>query len=227
MTTQHADRCIRLALTAVALLAAATAVNAQQHATYEVVSSFDGTVGFPIGVIQAHDGRFYGTTVKGADNFTLSTIGSVFVMDAAGARTTLKIFQQRFSPPFVFDGTPASNLFEGSDGNLYGTTYNQASAPITPGQIFSISPAGVYTRLATGVHEMRAGLVQARDGRLYGTADGTHNASFPTNGSVFRIESNNSLTPLHSFPGADTAYPVAEVVEADDGLLYGTTIGGR
>ena len=227
MTTPHSNRCVRVVLAAVATLAATTAVNAQQRATYEVVSSFDGALGAPIGVIQTRDGRFYGTTVRGGDNFLLSTIGSVFTMDAAGARTTLKVFQESFNPPFLFEGTPASNLFEGSDGNLYGTTYNLAASPIRQGHIYTISPAGAYTRLATGEYEMRAGLIQARDGRLYGTADGTHNASFPTNGSVFRIESNNSLTTLHSFPGADTAYPVAELVEADDGLLYGTTIGGR
>ena len=177
-------------------------------------------------MIQTRDGQFYGTTQGGGDgSLGPVTIGTVFAMDATGVRTTLHTFT-RFVAALIFEGTPVSHLLEGADGNLYGTTYNLASSPIDPGQIFRLTPAGVFTRLA-GAYEIRAGLIQARDGRLYGTADGTHNASFPTEGFVYRIEANNALTVVHEFDGTDTAYPVAELVETDDGHLYGTTLGGR
>jgi uncharacterized repeat protein (TIGR03803 family) len=216
---------VRLVVTAVAMTVAATTTVTAQQGTYEIVSSFEMAEGRPNGVIQTRNGQFYGTTQGGGDgSLGPVAIGTVFAMEATGVRTTLHTFV-RFVAALIFEGTPVPNLIEGADGNLYGTTYNLASSPIDPGQIFRITPAGVFTRLA-GAYEIRAGLIQARDGRLYGTADGTHNASFPTEGFVYRIEANNALTVVHEFDGTDTAYPVAELVETDDGSLYGTTTGG-
>jgi uncharacterized repeat protein (TIGR03803 family) len=220
-----AQRFICLVIATVAMtLPATTTVFAQQGARYEIVSSFEIADGRPNGVIQGRDGQFYGTTGGGAVDPVTQT-GTVFAMDGAGARATLHVFFTNVLTT-TFPGTPVSNLFEGSDGNLYGTTYNVFTFPIDPGQIFRITPAGAFT-LLSGAYEMRAGVIQARDGRLYGTTDGTHTSLFPATGRVYRIEANNAFTTLHSFPGTDTAYPVAELVEADDGRLYGTTVGGR
>ena len=165
-----------------------------------------GGVGRPNGVIQARDGQFYGTT--GFAPFNGRT-GSVFRMDAAGARTTLYALQT---------GTALSNLFEDADGSLYGTTFT--SPAYNPGQIFTISPAGDFTSLAA-LHELRAGVVRARDGRLYFTRSGG-----PTSadyGGVSRIDANGAVTTLHDFNGSDGVNAVAELVEIDDGTLYGTT----
>ena len=224
--TSLTERFVRVAaITVVAALVASAA--SAQHATYEVISSFQPGDGRPNGVIQTRDGRFYGTTAiapppSGSLQFPS---GTVFAMDASGARTTLHTFFTNVTTT-DFQGTPQSNLVEGTDGNLYGTTYNLASSPIDPGHIFRITPDGIYTRLS-GLYELRAGLIRARDGRLYGTADGTHNASFPTYGSVFRLDTSLVFTSVHTFSGRDTAYPVSELVETDDGSLYGTTTGGR
>ena len=228
MTTQHTTRCFRSALVAVAALASTTAVNAQQGATYEVVSSFGATDGRPNGVIQTRDGQFYGTTAGGGAATDVRRVsGTVFAMDAAGARTTLHTFY--FCPTcsfFLADGTPLSNLFEGPDGSLYGTTHNPSLTVFPEGQIFRIRPAGDFTTLST-VHWLRAGVIQARDGRLYGTAYGEQiNTFLHSYGFVFRVEANGTDRVLHEFDGTDSAFPAAELVEIDDGSLYGTTEGG-
>jgi uncharacterized repeat protein (TIGR03803 family) len=224
----HRFVCLAIAAVAVSL-AVGTTVSAQQAATYEVVSTFDVPSGVPTSVIQMRTGQFYGTTSGGPPRSPLDAgqTGTVFTMDATGARTTVRIFQsQGVTRPS--DGTPLAALFEGADGTLYGTTFSNFDSAYYPGQIFKISPAGLFTTLVT-VYELEAGVIQARDGRLYGTADGAMFDAAPhtwTYGYVYRIEANNTLTVLHRFIGTDGANPVAELVEIDDGSLYGTTRGG-
>jgi len=225
--TPRAHRFICLVIAAVAVaLVASTTLSAQQAATYEIVSSFEASDGRPNGVIQTRDGQFYGTTAGGPVTASQGVMGTVFAMDAAGARTTLHTFQFFISFPLRFDGTPVSNLFEGADGSLYGTTFNREDTVTPPGQIFRISPAGDFTTLSLA-HWLQAGVIQTHDGRLYGTASGGNiNDFFFSYGEVFRVEANGTRTVLHQFDGTDSAFPVAELVEIDDGSLYGTTEGG-
>jgi len=179
--------------------------------------------GRPNGVIQARNGLFYGTTTTSNSSLVRVPVGTVFSMDATGARTTLHTFESSIITR-VFDGTPLSNLFEGTDGNLYGTTFNEFDAPFPPGQIFKISPGGDYTRVSSS-YLLRAGVIQARDGRLYGTAAAAGQILLRNYGNVFKVDANGTLTVLHVFEGADSANSVAELVEIDDGTLYGTTAG--
>ena len=224
----HRFVCLAMAAVAVSL-AVGTTVRAQQAATYEVVSTFDVPSGVPRSVIQTRTGQFYGTTSGGPPLTTSGAgqTGTVFTMDASGARSIVKIFRsQGFVNPT--DGTPLTALFEGADGTLYGTTFGYYDSFLYPGQIFRISPAGLFTTLLTA-YELEAGVIQGRDGRLYGTADGMIFDAAPhtwTYGYVYRVEANNTLTVLHRFIGTDGANPVAELVEIDDGSLYGTTRGG-
>jgi uncharacterized repeat protein (TIGR03803 family) len=227
----HRFMCLAIA-TVVVALAATTIVSAQQAATYEIVSSFEIAEGRPNGVIQTRDGHFYGTT-GGGPGATLPVtlplpIGTIFAMNAVGARTTLHTFYLTSISGFLIatDGTPMSNLFEGADGNLYGTTYNFTDGSIPPGQIFRISPAGDFARLS-GSPELRAGVIEARDGRLYGTTAGSGDPTDRFFGYVFRVEANGTLTILHRFDGTESAFPVAELLEIDDGSLYGATAGGN
>jgi uncharacterized repeat protein (TIGR03803 family) len=223
-------RFVRLAITAAAVtVAATTAVSAQQGATYEVVSIFDVADGRPNGVIQARNGLFYGTTIGGppiqGPPVPIGTAGTVFAMDADGARTILRTFQQS-GILGIFDGTPMSNLFEGHDGRLYGTTFNEFDSAFDPGQIFGISTTGVYTRVASR-YTLRAGVIQARDGWLYGVTSAAANPLSPNKGSVFGIDVNGTGTFSHAFLGADSGNPVAELAEIGDGSLYGTTAGSQ
>ena len=69
-----------------------------------------------------------------------------------------------------------------------------------------------------------AALVQANDGNLYGT---TYEGGTNGYGMIFRITTNGILTSLYSFTdGHDGADPLAGLVQASNGNLYGTAPGG-
>jgi uncharacterized repeat protein (TIGR03803 family) len=72
-----------------------------------------------------------------------------------------------------------------------------------------------------------AGLVQATNGGLYGTTSGGGTDSA---GTIFKITPGGTLTTLYSFCPqtncTDGAGPQAGLVQAANGDLYGTTIGG-
>jgi uncharacterized repeat protein (TIGR03803 family) len=184
--------------------------------------------GQPTGVIQARDGRFYGTTSFPSSPGNTSSptpIGTVFAMDAAGTRTTLHTFLA--NPPFSYEGKPIGHLFEGADGRVYGTTYTvetfiprPSPYPLPTGQIFRIGPDGTFTLLASA-RGMEAGVIQAPDSRLYGVT--TRDPGAQAAGRVFRVEAPATPT-LHAF--AVNENPVGELVEIDDGSLYGATVGG-
>ena len=184
------------------------------------MNSAGAAAGRPNGVIQARNGQFYGTTSSTRAGAT----GTVFAMDAAGARTTLHNFE-RLLVSGIPDGRPMSNLFEGADGSLYGTTFNAIEPFSSPGQVFKIGPAGDYT---TGIraYRMRAGVIQARDGRLYLTSSGGEALhSGYSRGIILRVE---AMARRHSSPPirrTESSNPLAELVEIDDGSLYGTSQG--
>ena len=113
-----------------------------------------GAAGSPNGIIQSRNGLFYGTTGPLGAPGNVRTLGTVFVMDAAGERTALHAFDSDISQ-HIDVGTPRSNLFEGRDGNFYGTTNSQSQSGNPPGQYlqahsrrrpdharFSLQPAG-------------------------------------------------------------------------------------
>lgn len=118
------------------------------------------------GVIQASDGFFYGTTELGGYG------GEIFRMDAAGNFTVL----HRFDAYFSDGGLPVSGLIEGRDGFLYGTA-SRGGQPVTDpnrhGVVYRMDKAGAVTVMHTFTgpdgYEPWAALVQATDGRLYGS----------------------------------------------------------
>ena len=84
--------------------------------------------GRPNGVIQASDGQLLWDHKAVQRHVLLVTpIGTVFAIDAAGARTTLHTFfynigLNRPHRRWLTDG----NLIEGADGNVYGTIVSTA-----------------------------------------------------------------------------------------------------
>ena len=64
--------------------------------------------------------------------------------------------------------------------------------------------------------------MQGSDGNFYGATLGGGTAE---DGTVFSITPAGVLTTLHTFTGADGAYPEAALVQGSDGNFYGTTLG--
>ena len=96
--------------------------------------------------------------------------------------------------------------------------------------MFKISTSGALTSLYSFTDGNdggfpTAGLVQGSDGNFYGTTESGGTNGF---GTVFKINTNGTLTTLYSFTGGnDGSEPQAGLVQGSDGNFYGTTsVGG-
>jgi uncharacterized repeat protein (TIGR03803 family) len=185
-------------------------------------SCADGT--FPrAGVIQALNGKFYGTTMGGGP---FDSPGTIFQITSGGTLTTLYTFCALSA---CTDGeTPLGGLVQALNGTLYGTTAGGGDHP--NGTVFDIKTSGgALTTLysfcslsgcADGTSP-EASLIQGTDNELYGTNyDG---GTFSYYGTVFKITTGGTFTSLHSFDGTDGDEPVGGLVQATDGNYYGTT----
>ena len=122
---------------------------------------------------------------------------------------------------------------QGSVGNYSVTVSNPFGVVASPGALLSVvvRPA-IYT--FTGGSDggnPAAGLVQGRDGSLYGTTRVGGATGFDPSGAgygtVFQVTTNGTFTTLYSFSGRDDgAYPVASLAPGSDGNFYGTTYSG-
>jgi len=173
------------------------------------------------GLMQATDGKFYGTTQYGG----AFNDGTIFKITHAGKLTTL----YTFSGPDGAD--PFSVLLQASDGNLYGTT--NIGGAHNGGTVFKILPGGTLTTLYSfcaldqctdGAYPIGA-LIQATDGSFYGTcANLNHGAK--VHGTVFKLSPDGNLTTLHSFQVADGSAPHSALLQATSGVFYGNTYAG-
>jgi uncharacterized repeat protein (TIGR03803 family) len=108
------------------------------------------------------------------------------------------------SQPNCTDGAgPYAGLVQGTSGNLYGTTWVGGTSSACGGgcgTIFKITPSGKLTTLGSfddtnGVLPF-AGMIQAANGKFYGTTAG---GGAHSNGTVFKATSSGTLTTLYSF----------------------------
>lgn len=189
--------------------------------TFTTIHSFSGADGKEsfAGLLQGKNGNFYGMTYYGGAN----NDGEVFQITATGKLTTLHSFDGA-------DGEYGYSVpVQGPDGNFYGTTYLGGTKG--DGTVFKMTPSGAVTTLhsfggADGSQPL-AGLAAGSDGNFYGTTNlgGSHG-----DGSVFKVTPSGHFTILHSFCSqaacvdGDSSY--AGLIEASDGNLYGTTLGG-
>ncbi len=171
------------------------------------------------GLLEAADGKLYGTTTVGGAN----DIGTVFSVSLTGTLTTLHSFD-----PDVDGNTPYSALTINSDGKLYGTLsqgpYSSSTGLYAGGTIFSISTAGVYSNVATLPADGSKGLspsarlLQASDGALYGT---TSAGGASNQGTLFSYTGGSGITVLYNFTLADGS-PLYGLVQSGS-TLYGAT----
>ncbi|HUY14902.1 MAG TPA: choice-of-anchor tandem repeat GloVer-containing protein [Terriglobia bacterium] len=177
-------------------------------------------------LVQATDGKLYGTTVGGGVN---GNYGTVFQITTTG--TLFKTLYNFCSKPNCKDGQqPAAGLVQATDGNFYGTT-SGGGVHGNYGTVFQITPTGTLNTLYSFCSQSNckdgwnpeAALVQATDGNFYGT---TLDGGAPDGGTVFKL-TGSTLTTLHSFDGTNGSRPFAGLVQATDGNFYGTTyVGG-
>jgi uncharacterized repeat protein (TIGR03803 family) len=169
--------------------------------TLTSLATFSGANGdYPnASLIQGSDGNFYGTTYYGGS----LGYGTVFQLTPAGALTTVVNFTS------ANGANPYAGLIQASDGNFYGTTYYGGSSGY--GTVFQLTPNGAGFTLNTLVNfnstngaNPLPGLIQGRDGGLYGTtsAGGAVNV-----GTVFRF--NPAATENVTFASASTIPIVA------------------
>ena len=137
---------------------------------------------------------------------------------------------------------PNSAPVRGPDGALYGTTSVASSA--TGGLIYraEVDGSAIVTLHQLTINEGYSpvgGLILGSDGRLYGTTSIGALTEANTAGTVYRMQPDGTgFTILHRFQtysaansagsavNADGANPETELVEGNDGLLYGITRAG-
>jgi uncharacterized repeat protein (TIGR03803 family) len=152
------------------------------------------------------------------------------------AATAIASPAQTFTSLFSFNGTDgqwpiyAGSLVQGLNGNLYGTTGIGGAHGC--GTAFQVTPAGALTTLhnfySAGGCGPYGGLLLAANGSLYGTASdgGANNVG----GTVFRITPAGKFKTIYSFCAldncADGNTPEGPLIQAANGIFYGTTSGG-
>jgi uncharacterized protein (TIGR03437 family) len=174
-----------------------------------------------VGLIQASDGNFYGTTSHGG----ASGIGTIFRITPTGTLTTLHSF-------YGADGSNPNVLIQATDGNLYGTTQNGGANSY--GTVFKITLGGALTTVysflsSTDGAYPYAGVIQGNDGNFYGTTPqgGPSSGPYGVGGTIFRMTPGGTLTTLYTFESnSEDGFGPGGLVQASDGNLYGTTLAG-
>jgi len=212
-------------------------ITATETVLYSFVGSNNGaTDGYsPLGVIKDPTGNLYGTTSEGGTGFQ----GTVFRLDALSNETTFYNFQ---GPPGAL---LSPTLLMNGAGTFYGTTGMGGSPScnfgggLVCGTVFSLDSSGNETVLYNftgfnGDGSYPGALTSDGAGNFYGTTwQGGDSQCFC--GTVFKVDSAGSETPLHAFTGVpDGSFPESslsefggsQVVRDSAGNLYGTTASG-
>ena len=191
-------------------------------------------------------------TYKTPDAFTLATTVTRAGTDTATEWSTVHvsgISSSNLFPPFVQshltqiwsaiarsniynaasgdDGAyPYAGVVQGTDGNLYGTTFQGGSLGL--GTVYQLTTSGSVNVLHsfTGGKDGKnpfGGLVLGTDGYLYGTAE---NAGTYGYGTIFQVSTTGTFNTLYEFTGgSDGGYPTSALDDVN-GYFYGTSTGG-
>jgi len=182
-----------------------------------VLYKFPSNNRYPRGIVLGTDGNFYGTTVG-----TSTGLGTVFKMSPKGKITILHTFNGS-------DGAdPIGQLIQANDGNFYGTTEKGGTGLY--GVVYKITPSGTFTVLHNFANDGQgsqplAGVVQATDGKFYGTVSTNPGVS---SGLLYQITSTGVYTILHEYTRAsnDGGSPQTAMIQHTGGILFGDTENG-
>jgi len=174
------------------------------------------------GLMQVGNGNIYGLTSSGGAN----NEGVLFQLTLAGVETVQHSFGTASDGAYPEYAT----LVEGTDGYLYGTTYEGGA--YGEGSAFRMKPDGSSYSVIFSFGQTQAagynpygGLVFGSNGDLYGVTGygGTNNE-----GMIFELTTSGTLTALYSFGGtpSDGQVPLAALTLGKDGNFYGTTSNG-
>ncbi|MBB5343319.1 choice-of-anchor tandem repeat GloVer-containing protein [Tunturibacter empetritectus] len=213
---------------------------------------YDGTTGIAAqgtnatSLVQGSDGTFYITlhTTPGVPlGTTGSTVGGIVRITTTGTLIPVHTFALDSS-----EGTSTGGpLAEGSDGNFYGINQvSDISGTTLPGTAFKVTPGGTLTVLYSFpdiISTRNSALLVGSDGNFYGATalggDTTSSFCAPKGcGTLYQLTSSG-LTTLHNFEGGlptstvpsanpqvDGFDPNTPLVQASDGLFYGTVVSG-
>ena len=166
------------------------------------------------------------TTVPNPATVTVTATSQALPSVSSSASLTIGPYTEKpvYSFTSLTDGAaPSSSLLQGSDGYYYAIA--QMGGANGYGTVFKLDSSGNVTPLhefsyMDGANPLGA-LIQASDGYLYGT---TQWGGASGDGTIFKVDSTGNLTTFYSFTGGDDgAQPLAGVIQASDGYLYGTT----
>ncbi|MEN3370596.1 MAG: hypothetical protein V7609_2739 [Verrucomicrobiota bacterium] len=169
---------------------------------------------FPITLVLAPDGTFYGATQNGGDHgagifFNVTTSGDLKQINS-------------FGPPNGEAPIYFADVVLAADGNFYTAVTSGASggpyAAYPNGALVRITPAGVSTVMAdfTGSGtKFPISLMAASDGNLYG---GTRDGDAQKGGGFFRATTGGAITLLARLPDPNST---SSFVAGSDGSFYG------
>ena len=250
MTTQSHDRTLSIGATplivrigTIALAAGLLVLTAGARGqspeakapTYTVLYSFTGGTdgAIPIGgnLILDAEGTLFGTTGWGGDLSCFDDnppgCGVVFKVDKTGKETVLHKFTGGTDGILSFSG-----LVRDDAGNLYGNTSSGGTAGA--GVVFKLDAARQETILYTfsGKADGRYpdyAVLRDDKGNLYGTTENGGDLSGCGGtgcGVVFKVEPSGKETVLYSFTGGTDGGVPNDLIQDENGTLYGTTSSG-
>lgn len=222
--------------------------------TISVLYNFEGTY-FEAGatsVILGPNQVLYGTTPSGVIPCEMDLCGSVFSLTppVAPGGPWIQTVLHAFVGGNGDGSSPNASLVLGTNGTLYGTTYEGEGQPCGDqrgcGTVFEltppVSPGGDWTETliftfppSPAPNAPQSGVILGGDGTLYGLTPIGGIAGCQDDfgcGAVFALRppalpgGTWTETLLHRFTGgADGAEPYGNLVMGKDGALFGTTIG--
>jgi uncharacterized repeat protein (TIGR03803 family) len=160
-------------------------------------------------------GNLYGTTVEGGANLG----GTLFELSPTGSPGAT--YQFSVLAPYSIG---AISLDEA--GNIYGLT--QVGGSNDQGALYKVTPTGVRSLLYsfTGGADGSQPLVPPTldsAGNIYGVAS---QGGGRQDGTIFKFDTSDVLTVLHTFIGSDGATPTGTLALGAKGILFGTAYYG-